>query len=389
MFLITILLISLALSLNPSSSFGDDTPLTLVYSSNTLGEVEPCGTCLETGNNGGLARRAHYIKKVREEVKNLLLLDGGDALVMSYFDRPSEREKARKRAEFVLKVYERMGYEAVCIGDTDLALGVEYLRSLEKKSKIPFISANLKDKKTGEPIFNPYLVKEIGGLKVGIIGLLTPNIHPNIQKEIKGYFIENPIEVASEAIKGLKVGMFELRFGMDPIKVACETIKGPLSHCDHIFALAHLNPPEIESLAKEVPRVSIITGGNDRSFIFPQRIHQSIYVQTDAFGAHIGRLNLKLAKGSSGFVDITQRNLIQKNMDEIQKKIEDPQYAREIGKLKEIQKQFNEQLNKMPSVEGKNTFENHLSLMHPGMESDKEIEKLIDSSRDQLKRPLP
>jgi 2',3'-cyclic-nucleotide 2'-phosphodiesterase (5'-nucleotidase family) len=150
-----------------------------------------------------------------------------------------------------------------------------------------------------------------------------------------------------------------------------------------------LNPPEIESLAKEVPRVSIIIGGNDRSFIFPQRIHQSIYVQTDAFGAHIGRLNLKLAKGSSGFVDITQRNLIQKNMDEIQKKIEDPQYAREIGKLKEIQKQFNEQLNKMPSVEGKNTFENHLSLMHPGMESDKEIEKLIDSSRDQLKRPLP
>jgi len=27
--------------------------------------------------------------------------------------------------------------------------------------------------------------------------------------------------------------------------------------------------------------------------------------------------------------------------------------------------------------------------MHPGMESDKEIEKLIDSSRDQLKRPIP
>jgi hypothetical protein len=43
----------------------------------------------------------------------------------------------------------------------------------------------------------------------------------------------------------------------------------------------------------------------------------------------------------------------------------------------------------MPNTEGKNTFENHLPLMHPGMESDKEIEKLIDSSRDQLKRPLP
>ena len=389
MFLITILLISLALSLNPSSSFGNGTPLTLIYSSNTLGELEACGTCPETGDNGGLARRAHYIKKVREEAQNLLVLDGGDALAMSYFDRPSEREKARKRADFVLKAYEKMGYDAINIGDTDLALGVEYLRSLEKKSKIPFISANLKDKKTGEPIFNPYLVKEIGGLKVGIIGLLTPNIHPNIQKEMKGYFVEDPIEVASEAIKGLKVGMFELRFGMDPIKVASETIKGPLSHCDHIFALAHLNPPEIESLAKEVPQLSIIIGGNDRSFIFPKQFHRSIYVQTDAFGAHIGRMDLKLVKGSKEFVDILPRTMIQKNIKEVQKRIEDPQYAREIGKLKAMEKQLDEQLKKMPSTEGKKTFENHLSLMHPGMESDKEIEKLIDSSRDQLKRPLP
>jgi len=76
-------------------------------------------------------------------------------------------------------------------------------------------------------------------------------------------------------------------------------------------------------------------------------------------------------------------------MKEVQKRMEAPQYAKEIHKLKEMQKQFNEQLKKMPSTEGKNTFENHLLLMHPGMESDKEIEKLIDSSRDQLKRPLP
>jgi hexokinase len=81
--------------------------------------------------------------------------------------------------------------------------------------------------------------------------------------------------------------------------------------------------------------------------------------------------------------------MIQKNIKEVQKRIEDPQYVKEIEKLKEIQKQFNEQLNKMPNIEGKNTFENHLPLMHPGMESDKEIEKLIESSRGQLKRPLP
>jgi 5'-nucleotidase len=353
------------LFLDFSISLGNEAALTLIYTTNTLGELEPCGACPETGDNGGLARRAHYIQKVREEVKNLFVIDGGDALVISYFDRPSEREKARKRAEFLIKVYEKMRYGALNIGDTDLALGVEYLKSLGKKSKIPFISANLKDKKTQKPVFKPYLVREIGGLKVGIIGFLTQSIHPHIQKEMEEYFVE------------------------DPVKVASETIKGPLSHCDHIFALAHLTPPEIESLAKEVPRISIIIGGNDRSFVFPKQIHRSIYVQTDAFGAHIGRMNLRLAKGSKEFVDVLPRTMVQKNIKEVQKRMEDPQYAKEMEKLKAMEKQFNDQLKKMPNTEGKNTFENHLPLMHSGMESDKEIENLIDSSRDQLKRPLP
>jgi len=162
-----------------------------------------------------------------------------------------------------------------------------------------------------------------------------------------------------------------------------------MSSCDHIVALAHLNPPEIESVAKEVPGVSIIIGGNDRSFMFRKQMNRSIYVQTDAFGAHVGRMNLKLLTGSNEFVDVLPRAMIQKNIGEVQKKMEDPQYANEIERLKEMQKQFHEQLKKMPNTEGKNTFENYLSLMHPGMESDKEIEKLIDSSRNQLKRPIP
>ena len=355
----------LVLLLSVSSSHGKESSFTLIYSSNTLGEVEPCGTCPETGDNGGLARRSFYINTVRKEALNLLILDGGDALVLSFFDRESEREKARRRAGVVLKIYEKMGYDALNIGDTDLGLGVEYLKNLQKKSNIPFLSANLKEKKMGKPIFKSHLVKEVDGMRIGIIGLLTPDIHPSIQKELKSYFIE------------------------DPIKAALEKINRYLADCDHIIALAHLTPPEIQTFTQRISKISIIIGGNDRSFIFPKQFHHSIYVQTDAFGAHIGRMNLRLLKGSNEFVDVLPITMIQKNIKEVQKRIEDPQYVKEIEKLKEIQKQFNEQLKKMPNTEGKNTFENHLSLMHPGMEYDKEIEKLIDSSRDQLKRPIP
>lgn len=363
--LMSTLIILFFLFLGSSISLGNETSLTLIYTSNTLGEVEPCGTCPETGDNGGLARRSFYINTVRKEAKNLLILDGGDTLVLSYFDRESEREKARKRAEVVLKIYEKLGYDALNIGDTDLGLGIEYLKNLQKKSKIPFLSANLKEKETGRPIFKSYLVKEVDGMRIGIFGLLTPDIHPFIQKGLKTYFIE------------------------DPIKAALETIKRYLADCDHIIALAHLTPTEIQTLTKRIPQISIIIGGNDRSFILPKQFHHFIYVQTDAFGAHVGRMNLKLIKGSNEFVDVLPRTMIQKNIKEVQKKMEDPQHVKETEKLKEVQKQLYEQLKKMLDTEGKNTFENHLPLMHPGMEFDKEIEKLIDSSRNQLKRPIP
>jgi len=362
--LLGIIILFFSLLIRTSPCAGKDISLTLIYTSNTLGEVEPCG-CPEGGDNGGLPRRSHYLKTVKEEFKNLLILDGGDALVISYFGQPGEREKARRRAEFVLRLYETLGYYALNIGDTDLGLGIEYLRNLQKNSMLPFLSANLKNKRTKKPVFKPYLIKEIEGIKIGILGLVTTEISPNIQKELKDSFIENPTKAAKETIN---------RF---------------MASCDHIIALAHLTPPEIESLAKEVPRISIIIGGNDRSFIFPKQIHRSIYVQTDAFGAHIGRLNLNLLKGSSEFIDILSKSLIQKKIEETRKKIEDPNHEKDIKALKELQDILIEQKKKMPSSEGKNTYENYLTLMHPSMESDLEIQKLIDSSRDRLKRPIP
>lgn len=339
-------------------SIGNETSLTLVYTSNTLGALEPCETCPESGNAGGLARRAHYLKTVRQEAKNLLILDGGDALVVTYFSEPKRREQARRRAEFLLKLYETLGYDALNIGDTDLGLGIGYLRDLQKKSKIPFLSANLKERKTGKPVFKPYLIKELEGLKMGILGLVTADISPDIRKELKNYSIE------------------------DPIKTAVETIHRFMVSCDHIIALAHLTPSEIESFTKELPHISIIIGGNDRSFVFPRQIGRSVYVQTDGFGAHVGRLNLNLLKGAHEFSDILSGRLIQKKIDEIQEKIEDPKHAKDLQGLKELQSILIEQKKKIPNSDGKNTYENYLTLMHPGMKTDPAIQKMIDSSRD-------
>lgn len=344
---------------------GVQVSLTLIYTSNNLGEVEPCGTCPDGGDNGGLPRRSHYLRTVKEEVKNLLILDAGDALVVSYFSEPRGREQARRRAEFVLTLYETLGYHALNLGDTDLGLGVGYLKDLQKKSTIPFLSANLKEKKTGKHVFKPYIIKEVGGIKIGILGLVTTDISPPIQKELKDYFIDNPVKAAAETVHRLKPS------------------------CDHVIVLAHLTTLEIASLVRDVQPISIIIGGNDRSFVLPKRINRSLYVQTDAFGIHIGRLNLNLVKGSYEFADILSKRFIERKIEEIEDKIKSPQYAKEIKGLEELRAVLLEQKNKIPDPDGKNTYEHSLILMHPGRSSDPDIQKRIDASRSLLKRVLP
>jgi 2',3'-cyclic-nucleotide 2'-phosphodiesterase (5'-nucleotidase family) len=257
-----------------------------------------------------------------------------------------------------LRIYETVGYAGLNIGDNDLTLSVEYLKMLQNHSKVPFLSANIIEKKTGKPIFTPYLIKETDGLRIGIIGVLTAEIAPPIGGETEIYSIEDPVEVTSGIING------------------------PLANCDHIIALAHLNPSEIEFFAKMLPNISIIIGGQDCSPILPREINRTIWVQTDGYGLSIGRLNFQFVKGEVGFVDVTRRNLIQQNIDEIQKKIADPRYVKESEGLKGMKEMLIEQSKKIPDGVGKNTYENFLTLLHLGMESDKEIEKLIESSRD-------
>jgi 2',3'-cyclic-nucleotide 2'-phosphodiesterase (5'-nucleotidase family) len=208
-------------------------------------------------------------------------------------------------------------------------------------------------------------VKDIDGLKVGIIGLLPSNIDPTIQKQMKNSFVE------------------------DPIKAATQTINSLTSDCDHIIALAHLDPSEIESLAKRIPEISIIIGGQDRSFVFAKKIHRSLVVQADAYGIHIGRLNLRLVKGSSEFVDTLPMNLIQNNIDQIEKKIVDTRDAKAMKNLKELLEKLIEQKNKLPETEDKNTYENFLPVLHSEIESDAEIQRMISSPRDHSKESIP
>ena len=81
------------------------------------------------------------------------MLDAGDMFFSTKNLNKNNIESERYRANVMLEAYQNIGYDAINIGNYELLSGLEFLKSIDEKYSIPFLSANLKDSKTGELLF--------------------------------------------------------------------------------------------------------------------------------------------------------------------------------------------------------------------------------------------
>ena len=105
------------------------------------------------------------IENEREQHAYVLTLDGGDAL---FSDRPLTQQS---QGALIIEAMNLMGYDAMALGEGDLKLGVDVLRQRMEQASFPVLSANLHLAESGELFALPYTILELGGRKVGVIGL--------------------------------------------------------------------------------------------------------------------------------------------------------------------------------------------------------------------------
>jgi len=128
---------------------------------------------MEAADPGGAGGAAEMMGLWREqegytEDGPYLILSGGDMwtgpAISSWFD-----------GESMAEVMNVMGYDAAAIGNHEFDFGLDGLGERATQSEFPFLSVNIQDKETGEiaDITIPYVVQEVNGVKVGLIGLTT------------------------------------------------------------------------------------------------------------------------------------------------------------------------------------------------------------------------
>jgi 2',3'-cyclic-nucleotide 2'-phosphodiesterase (5'-nucleotidase family) len=212
-----------------------------------------------------VARRATAIGKERSGSSAVLLLDAGNTL--------SGQELAtRSQGKIIVEAMNKLGYDAMGLGLTDLSIGREALDARSKEASFPIVSANLVDESTGKPILPEYAVIQKGGRKIAIVGITGVD------------------DLANGAALGLKVA--------DPIQAAKDAVARARQEADAVIVISRLGAQDDRRLATEVEGVAVVVGGVSYSpdeSLWRADNTGTVVVHPGAQGENVGVLNLKIA----------------------------------------------------------------------------------------------
>lgn len=175
----------LALGLSPLAQAAPESiDLQFLGTTDLHGHVYPTDYYSDAEKPLGLARVATLVKRLRAENPHTLLVDSGDLLQGSPFVYHHARLAAPRGPHPMIKVMNLMGYDAFTVGNHDWDYGLGYLQAAEREARFPFLAGNIV--RAGKDLFKPYVIREVGGVKVGILGLSQPGISLMDSPDIKG-----------------------------------------------------------------------------------------------------------------------------------------------------------------------------------------------------------
>jgi 5'-nucleotidase / UDP-sugar diphosphatase len=280
-----IILLILLVLMPALSVSAENKELVILYTNDWHGHILPDKDYRTPGEPkplmGGASRLASYLNQARSDaLKNqagVLLLDAGDI-----FHGTPEGNKHKGQA--VIEIMNVLKYDAVAVGNHDFSYGPDNLKKLAKNAFFSFLSCNIISSKNSQipEYLSPYVLKEINGLKIGIIGVTTPGtIMMNFYENVAGLEFVKPAMAVSKNISELKKNKVDL-----------------------IVVLSHLGYEEDKLLAECLPEIDIIIGGHDHMILDPPKIIQdTIICQAGDNTLRVGQLILTVDTDTGKITD--------------------------------------------------------------------------------------
>ena len=219
---------------------------------------------------GGFARVAAVADAIREERDgDVLFLDGGDTI-------QGGGAAALSDGAVVVPVLNALGFDVAVPGNWEVAYGPDVMRKRLGDLNYPIVAANLREAATGQRLYPPYLIREVGGVRIGIIGYTDPDV-PERQPPAysEGLAYDGPEELPSL---------------VDEVRNE--------QGADVVVLLSHIGLAKAVALTEDVEGIDIHLSSDTHERTYePIERNGTWIVEPGAFGSFMGRLDLQVRDG--------------------------------------------------------------------------------------------
>ena len=201
----TILFALLCICMTAMAKQSKTVTIRLVETSDVHGAFFPYNFTERRPMEGTMARVSTYLKRQRKTYGDrLILLDNGDILQgqpTCYYTNYVKTDEPNIAAE----VINYLKYDAETFGNHDVETGHAVYDKWIKEVKCPMLGANIIDTKTNKPYVKPYTIIEREGVRVAILGMLTPAIPNWLHESLwTGLRFDEMLQTARHWLKILK-----------------------------------------------------------------------------------------------------------------------------------------------------------------------------------------
>lgn len=280
---------ALALQSSAGSEARQRVHVVIIGTTDIHGRIFPIDYYTNKYDNVGIAKVATLIKQARKDDPNLLLVDSGDTIQgtpLEYFHNKRHNEPP----DPMMLAMNALHYESMAVGNHEYNFGLKVLEKARREAKFPWLSANTYDKGTDHTHYQPYIVKEVNGVRIGVLGLTTPAI-PNWEN-LPNYAGLEFHETVSEAKKWVPI----LR---DREKVDLVVLTMHMG-IEEDLRTGELNPAQMPNenagiaIARQVPGIDVILLGHTHREVPALVVNGVLLTEANRWASHIARVDLYL-----------------------------------------------------------------------------------------------
>jgi 2',3'-cyclic-nucleotide 2'-phosphodiesterase/3'-nucleotidase len=270
--------------------------ITILSTTDLHGNILPVDYYTNKPDARGLAKAATIIRQARKEnPSGTLLVDSGDTIQGAPLEYVHNRKNNAPPDPMMLAM-SALEFDAMAVGNHEYNFGLPVLEKARREARFPWLSANTYKKGTQETHYQPYIVKELNGVRVGVLGLTTAGVPSWENKEnYAGLEFRPPVAEARKWVAVLRgkercdLVVVAMHMGLEEDLRTGEPTPGQVAHENEAVAVA-----------RQVEGVDLILMGHTHREVPAVTIGGTLLTQANAWGRHVARADVYLDRDAKG-----------------------------------------------------------------------------------------